>query len=834
MATSDEMFDEGVRRLEEVKRLRRSVTAYKGHLTRAYDGIKSLCSNPGSLSEIMTRKSALDDLFARYSAAVQCLLQTVVDLEDQERISLDHRHEVHEKALFDEEFTEWFYSARQFVSVETELTRVSTPVVIPPEIPRELPRETPLETPRVSAFGPISPELPRETPLVTPRDVPRDTPREQLFQRGPGSSAKDYSHNGSRRSSSSKSSKTRLAFAQLRLRKLEQEQKLEAKKQELEVQRLEVEMQRRLLCARMEVEQAQIELSDGSGESGDGNTRPTNLPLLPKQTLQETVDRYLSSCDDDRSGSAPIPPLQPKKDFPGRDISDKPERVDAPEEQSILKVQQEAMKRHDEAVRLMASGLEKIEMPKREFLTFDGDPKRYPRFIKSFEINVERRVEKDDEKLSYLIQYCKGAAKDAIENCLMLPPDEGYKEAKVILRKNFGQKHTVVRAFIDKVVKGPPIRAWESEKLSQLARDMKNCALNSEHMHYKADINSMDTLKRIVMRLPPHLQAKWAEESNKLIEAETEPKFSHLATFVEKRATVANTAFGKLVGAKPEGDIKSKPRRRPGGDPPATVTSLGIQSTTSGRTSNGPSPSQPSVGPVAQGTGKQVTPLARLFCNGAHSLERCFKFRDKTYDEQKEFVLTKRLCVNCLKTNHLARRCTFRKPCLFSGCGQRHHSLLHPPPAALEGVERPASCTTRETSPEDIPQNGASGAGPLQDVQCAAVNTGSSRVSLQIVPVRVRGRESSPEIETYAFLDNGSDTTLCLNSLAESLGVSGKPVHFSLSSINAENTPRSGYEVALNVVALDGDDTILLDKVWTVDRLPISKRSVPSDEDVSQ
>lgn len=107
----------------------------------------------------------------------------------------------------------------------------------------------------------------------------------------------------------------------------------------------------------------------------------------------------------------------------------------------------------------MVSALEKIEMPKREFLSFDGDPKRYPQFIKSFEINVERQVEKDDEKLSYLMQHCKGAANDAIENCLMLPPEEGYKEAKEILRRNFGQKHTIVRAFIDKVVKGPQIHA---------------------------------------------------------------------------------------------------------------------------------------------------------------------------------------------------------------------------------------------------------------------------------------------------------------------------------------------------------------------------------------
>ena len=137
------------------------------------------------------------------------------------------------------------------------------------------------------------------------------------------------------------------------------------------------------------------------------------------------------------------------------------------------------MKCQDETVRLVATGLERLEMPKRELISFDGDPMRYPRFIKGFEINVERRVKDHDERLSFLIQYCRGAAKEAIENCVMLPPEQGYSEAKDILRKNFGQKHIVIRAFIDKVVKGPQIRASESDKLSQLARDMKNCILNS-------------------------------------------------------------------------------------------------------------------------------------------------------------------------------------------------------------------------------------------------------------------------------------------------------------------------------------------------------------------
>ena len=90
---------------------------------------------------------------------------------------------------------------------------------------------------------------------------------------------------------------------------------------------------------------------------------------------------------------------------------------DAPEVQRLLLLQQEVMKCQDETVRLVATGLERLEMPKRELISFDGDPMGYPRFIKGFEINVECRVRDHDERLSFLIQYGRGAAREAIENC---------------------------------------------------------------------------------------------------------------------------------------------------------------------------------------------------------------------------------------------------------------------------------------------------------------------------------------------------------------------------------------------------------------------------------
>lgn len=63
----------------------------------------------------------------------------------------------------------------------------------------------------------------------------------------------------------------------------------------------------------------------------------------------------------------------------------------------------------------------------------------------------------------------------------------------------------------------------------------------------------MDTLTKEVTQLPSHLQAKWAEESSKMIEAEIASQFSYLADFVEKGATLANKAFVKLAGSKSDG-----------------------------------------------------------------------------------------------------------------------------------------------------------------------------------------------------------------------------------------------------------------------------------------
>ena len=98
-----------------------------------------------------------------------------------------------------------------------------------------------------------------------------------------------------------------------------------------------------------------------------------------------------------------------------------------PEIQRLLERQSQVIEGQNTTVEKLTSSL---DLPKREFLYFDGNPTTYSRFIKNFEVNVESRVPDETVRLSYLIQYTSGAARQAIENCVIYPADVGYEKAK--------------------------------------------------------------------------------------------------------------------------------------------------------------------------------------------------------------------------------------------------------------------------------------------------------------------------------------------------------------------------------------------------------------------
>ena len=102
---------------------------------------------------------------------------------------------------------------------------------------------------------------------------------------------------------------------------------------------------------------------------------------------------------------------------------------------------------------------------------------------------------------------------------------------------------------------------------------------------------------------------------------------------------------------------------------------------------------------------------------------------------------------------------------------------------------------------------------------------------LRVLPVKVRSRDTNKTVETYALLDNRSDVS-CDKNLASELGVQGDTKTFFLTTREKEDSPKVGQEISLTLEALDDTDRVEVNRLWTVDKLNASSRSIPSKYDV--
>lgn len=169
------------------------------------------------------------------------------------------------------------------------------------------------------------------------------------------------------------------------------------------------------------------------------------------------------------------------------------------------------------------------------------------------------------------------------------------------------------------------------------------------------------------------------------------------------------------------------------------------------------------------------------------------------------------MCENCLNFKHTAKTCRKGNSCDVSGCSEKHHSTLHGQVSSVDTREQKGQSNCCAASGEYPPKN---------------------KVSMRIVPVKVKNQNKC--IETYALLDDGSDVTLCSDSLVQKLGAKGTPREFTITTVNQTTQRRNGLELQLEVSSIDGKETIVLNRVWTIKQLPISIASLPDQRELGK
>jgi hypothetical protein len=340
------------------------------------------------------------------------------------------------------------------------------------------------------------------------------------------------------------------------------------------------------------------------------------------------------------------------------------------------------------------------------------------------------------------------------------------------LTEQFGRPHLVTQSLLREIMEGPALSSGDIDGLRRLTQIMRNGWMALTQFSGSEELDCMTNMTRIVMRLPRVLQVKWANVAEDFMVRGRNPSFVDLLEFLEKRVSAASNMYGQI----------------------ANNSGKGFPSRFIGRVTDYPH----NVSVVS-------TEKSRLCecCRGEHDLESCREFGNRTWEEKRQILRENKRCFRCLKLNHTAQACRVIVKCLKNDCGGHHHTIMHRPFLRFE------------------PSTG----------NCSATHGGNTTVSLGFVPVKVLGPKGS--ISTYAFVDNGSDTTFILDTIVDRLGL---PKHSEEIRVNTftGNSSFGTDAVAFRLESLVQNVSAPVDKAYSVKTLPMQNASLTLTSDLNR
>ena len=360
-----------------------------------------------------------------------------------------------------------------------------------------------------------------------------------------------------------------------------------------------------------------------------------------------------------------------------------------------------------------------VTLPKLEIDQFNGDPQMYLSFCAIFDEAVDSVADNDKIKLTRLLQFTTGEAHEAIRSCVLMGGNEGYAEARVILKKRFGANHLISERIIRDLTGG--CFAKTPAQLQKLADAAANAERVLHSLNQLVEVNSQQTITSVVEKLPAYIKNKWKRQATKMKRRDGRyPNFSEVVCFLQDVADDANDPVY--------------------GDQSKTDNVKGFSTEL-----NSQMPSATSSSPTTSRLTVHKHELKCALCGAGHKLFLCKAFKDMSAVDRKKFVLKKALCENCLLSNHSTRECKKNSVCSVPGCGGKHTRFLH--------VDDPA-------------------------VTCQANMKSSSNCAMPIVPVDINHMYVG-----NALLDTASSNSFISRATVDKLGIVCTPAMYDLCTL---------------------------------------------------
>ncbi|XP_032416528.1 uncharacterized protein LOC116718567 isoform X3 [Xiphophorus hellerii] len=573
---------------------------------------------------------------------------------------------------------------------------------------------------------------------------------------------------------------------------LKKKHQLEAQEEKLKQEKEQLELETELAAANAKLRVLEINSQCGSKCSDGMNSyiekRNSNLALDPCAKVfvpERNMDDFKMA-----SAIAEKPVVRLKQKPPIQSV-DKPQSVC-----DELTVQQisiiDIMQRQNDITAMLVQQNQNSVLPPRNIPVFDGDPLQYGSFIRAFENSVEAKTSNLSDCLHFLEQYTRGQPRDLVHSCQHLPSELGYPRAKSLLSEHFGNEYKIAQAYMDKINNWPAIKNEDIKSLQAFSLFLKGCSNLTEYVTHLKELDLPSNMRSIILKLPYKMRESWRNVACDLQEHRGQRAlFIDLVVFIEKQVkVVSDPLFGNIIdlqqlNSKNTHSSFTKQKKR--GNSFATNV-LAVKNEDPSENKNKSS--------------KGYSCLYCLLSN--HTIDKCFKFKDKSHKDKVNFIKEKGMCFGCLKVGHISRECRGRFVC--SVCHQQHPSVLHIDKESTEVFSRhlqnPPSTTSTMTQ------------------TCGHVRVcDEDNSNLSIVAVQVRSPKTNITVQTYAFLDPGSTGTFCTESLAWKLQLKGKRTSIQLQTMghkDIQNVPQQEdidkwpYLQSIKLHDIDADVDLLI------------------------
>ncbi|XP_055622405.1 uncharacterized protein LOC129765971 [Toxorhynchites rutilus septentrionalis] len=416
----------------------------------------------------------------------------------------------------------------------------------------------------------------------------------------------------------------------------------------------------------------------------------------------------------------------------------------------------------------------------RELPPFSGNPEDWPLFISSYRNSTQVCGYSEAENLARLQRCLRGHALEIVRSRLLLPA--GVPHVIATLEMMYGRPELLIHTLLQKVRSVPPPKHDRLDSLIAFGVAVQNLCdhleAGGQHAHY----NNPMLLSELVEKLPANLKLDWSLYKQRCGEVNIRIFSQYMSMLV--RAATDVTLFDPRQhvvqqhrAVKPEKLLKDK--------------SFCGSHTVEESSKQGKGPHTP----VNQNRSSQ--PACLLCQDPNHRVKECHLFGRKSVEERWKTIQQYGLCRQCLGA-HGRRPCKSQRRCEVGGCQFRHHPLLHSIPPKSNPKESEAVVSYHKTE---------------------------KRALFRIIPVTLYGNNRS--VSVFAFLDDGSSTTLIDEGVVKELGVTGEQLPLCLQwTANVKRSEAESQRVRLEISG--GNDLVKypLADVRTVSSLDLPQQTL--------